>query len=434
MSQVKASILPGFIELLPEEQVLFNHLKDTIEETYKKAGFYPLDTPVLEKKEVLLAKGGGETEKQVYELTKGKTDMAMRFDLTVPLARYVAQHYNDLSFPFRRYHIAKVYRGERNQRGRYREFYQCDIDIVGDEHLGLSNDAEVLFMIYQVFTALGLKDITIHVNHRKVLSGFFKALGMEDLTEVLRILDKYDKIGWEAVKDQLRDLGSTEDQEEKIYDFINLSGTNAEKLEALETLVDMNEDLRKGLDELREILDLAQAFGVDGDYLHLDLKIARGLDYYTGVVFETTLNGHEQIGSVCSGGRYDHLAKHYSKKDLPGVGMSIGLSRLFYQLQEENLIRLEKKGPCQALILPMEGFIKEAISLSRDLREAGISAFVYGEQAKMKKMFKYADGIHVPYVLILGEEEVKNGSVSLRNMTTGAQDQVPVDQVADAIN
>ena len=233
MSQVKASILPGFIELLPEEQVLFNHLKDTIEETYKKAGFYPLDTPVLEKKEVLLAKGGGETEKQVYELTKGKTDMAMRFDLTVPLARYVAQHYNDLSFPFRRYHIAKVYRGERNQRGRYREFYQCDIDIVGDEHLGLSNDAEVLFMIYQVFTALGLKDITIHVNHRKVLSGFFKALGMEDLTEVLRILDKYDKIGWEAVKDQLRDLGSTENQEEKIYDFINLSGTNAEKLEAL---------------------------------------------------------------------------------------------------------------------------------------------------------------------------------------------------------
>lgn len=433
MSQVKASILPGFIELLPEEQILFDGLKNTIETTYKKAGFYPLDTPVLEKKEVLLAKGGGETEKQVYELTKGKTDMAMRFDLTVPLARYVAQHYNDLSFPFRRYHIAKVYRGERNQKGRYREFYQCDIDIVGDEKLDLANDAEVISMIQEVFAAMGLEEITIHVNHRKILSGFFKALGMKDLTEVLRILDKYDKIGWEAVRDQLRDLGSTEEQEKKLYEFIHLTGSPEEKLHALEDLVAMNEDLKAGLDEMREILSLTKAYGLEEKYLDLDLKIARGLDYYTGVVFETSLNGHEQIGSVCSGGRYDHLAKHYSKKDLPGVGMSIGLSRLFYQLQEEDLISMEKKGPCQILVLPMDGFVKEAIDLSCRLKNQGISSFVYKEHGKMKKMFKYADGIHVPYVLILGEEEVKNQSVSLKDMRTGAQEQVAFDEIADHI-
>lgn len=418
---IKPSILPGFIELLPEEQILFDRLKETIEKSYKNAGFTPIDTPVLEKKEVLLAKGGGETEKQVYELTKGKTDMAMRFDLTVPLARYVAQHYSELSFPFRRYHIAKVYRGERNQKGRYREFYQCDIDIVGDETLHYSNDAEVVALIQDVFKNMGLEEITIHLNHRKVLSGFFNSLGITDHTEVLRTLDKLDKIGWEEVNQLLKDLQLTDEQISGIEKFVYIKGSNEEILDYLASLATDNDEYQAAVLEFKDILELLKAYGVDEKHIQVDTKISRGLDYYTGLVFETTLNGHEQIGSVCSGGRYDHLAQHYTKKNLPGVGMSIGLSRLFYQLQAENLLSLSSGSAAKVLILPMDGFLSHGIRLTKVLRDHDISTFVYTEKPKMKKMFKYADAVKVPYVIVLGEEESKKREYSLRNMETGDQ-------------
>ncbi len=419
---IKPSILPGFIELLPEDQLIFEKLKEIIEENYRNAGFTPIDTPVLEKKEVLLAKGGGETEKQVYELSKGKTDMAMRFDLTVPLARYVAQHYSELSFPFRRYHIAKVYRGERNQKGRYREFYQCDIDIVGDETLHYSNDAEIVSIIYQVFQDLGLKEITIHLNHRKILSEFFDFLGIQNHTEVLRSLDKMDKIGWEEVEKLLEDLDLDQKQIEELKKFVNIQGSNHEILTYLSSLAQESSDYQEAVEEFKEIVDLLKRYGVDEKAIQIDTKISRGLDYYTGLVFETTLNGHEQIGSVCSGGRYDHLAQHYSNKNLPGVGMSIGLSRLFYQLKAENLLKLDSASAAKVLVLPMEGYLQDGIELVKILRQEGISSFVYSEKPKMKKMFKYADSIKVPYVVILGEEEAKKKEYTLRNMESGKQD------------
>lgn len=419
---IKPSILPGFIELLPEDQLIFEKLKEIIEENYRNAGFTPIDTPVLEKKEVLLAKGGGETEKQVYELSKGKTDMAMRFDLTVPLARYVAQHYSELSFPFRRYHIAKVYRGERNQKGRYREFYQCDIDIVGDETLHYSNDAEIVSIIYQVFQDLGLKEITIHLNHRKILSEFFDFLGIQNHTEVLRSLDKMDKIGWEEVEKLLEDLDLDQKQIEELKKFVNIQGSNHEILTYLSSLAQESSDYQEAVEEFKEIVDLLKRYGVDEKAIQIDTKISRGLDYYTGLVFETTLNGHEQIGSVCSGGRYDHLAQHYSNKNLPGVGMSIGLSRLFYQLKAENLLKLDSASAAKVLVLPMEGYLQDGIELVKILRQEGISSFVYSEKPKMKKMFKYADSIKVPYVVILGEEEAKKKEYALRNMESGKQE------------
>ena len=419
---IKPSILPGFIELLPEDQLIFEKLKEIIEENYRNAGFTPIDTPVLEKKEVLLAKGGGETEKQVYELSKGKTDMAMRFDLTVPLARYVAQHYSELSFPFRRYHIAKVYRGERNQKGRYREFYQCDIDIVGDETLHYSNDAEIVSIIYQVFQDLGLKEITIHLNHRKILSEFFEFLGIQNHTEVLRSLDKMDKIGWEEVEKLLEDLDLDQKQIEELKKFVNIQGSNHEILTYLSSLAQESSDYQEAVEEFKEIVDLLKRYGVDEKAIQIDTKISRGLDYYTGLVFETTLNGHEQIGSVCSGGRYDHLAQHYSNKNLPGVGMSIGLSRLFYQLKAENLLKLDSASAAKVLVLPMEGYLQDGIELVKILRQEGISSFVYSEKPKMKKMFKYADSIKVPYVVILGEEEAKKKEYALRNMESGKQE------------
>ena len=419
---IKPSILPGFIELLPEDQLIFEKLKEIIEENYKKAGFTPIDTPVLEKKEVLLAKGGGETEKQVYELNKGKTDMAMRFDLTVPLARYVAQHYSELSFPFRRYHIAKVYRGERNQKGRYREFYQCDIDIVGDEDLHYSNDAEIVSIIYRVFQDLGLKDITIHLNHRKILSGFFDFLGIQKHTDVLRSLDKMDKIGWEEVEKLLEDLDLDQEQITELKKFVSIQGSNHEILDYLSSLAQESPAYQEAVEEFKEIVDLLRSYGVDEKSIQIDTKISRGLDYYTGLVFETTLNGHEQIGSVCSGGRYDHLAQHYSNKNLPGVGMSIGLSRLFYQLKAENLLKIESASAAKVLVLPMEGYLQDGIELVEVLRKGGISSFVYSEKPKMKKMFKYADSIKVPYVVILGEEEAKKKEYALRNMESGKQE------------
>lgn len=418
---VKPSTLPGFQELLPEEQILFNKLKDIIRKNYEFHGFYPLDTPVIEKSEVLLAKGGGETEAQIYRFEKGSTDMALRFDLTVPLARYVAQHISELSFPFRRYQIGKVYRGERAQKGRFREFYQCDIDIIGNGELSIINDGEIPVIIYDIFKEMGFDNFKIHVNNRKILSGFYNSLGIEDITTVLRTVDKLDKIGKDAVFEILKEEGLTDTQVEKIGEFLSIEGTRQEIIDALNNLKVEDDLFREGVMELDLLTRYMEDFGITEKNYGIDIKIARGLDYYTGTVYETFLNDYPELGSVCSGGRYDNLAANYTKSKLPGVGISIGLSRLFYQLREKNIIETEKKSMVDVLIIPMEGYVEESISLVRDLREVGVAAGIYTEGGKMGKKFKYADDLNIPYVAVIGENEVEKLLYTLKNMKTGEQ-------------
>ncbi|MDO5036928.1 MAG: histidine--tRNA ligase [Tissierellia bacterium] len=419
------------MELLPKDQLVFDEMKNTIEKNYRKHGFLPIDTPVLEKKEVLLAKGGGETEKQVYELERGHTEMAMRFDLTVPLARYVAMHFPDLNFPFRRYHIGKVYRGERNQKGRFREFYQCDIDIIGNGKLALTNDGEIPAVIADTFKDLGFEAFTIHINNRKILNGFYGSLGIKDTVSVLRTVDKLDKIGPDKVKEELLDLGLAEDGAQRILDFIGISGTNQEIIQALRDLKIDNETFTRGLEELQEVLSYARAFGVGEDHLAVDLSIARGLDYYTGTVYETILDDYPEIGSICSGGRYENLAEHYTNQPLPGVGISIGLSRLYYQLEEAGLLKDYQTQLMDLLLIPMDDCIEETVALLGRLRQEGVQASLYGEKGKMGKKFKYADQEGYPYVLVVGPDELKHQTFTLRNMVTGQEEALKEDQIPD---
>ncbi|MDU6031060.1 MAG: histidine--tRNA ligase [Peptoniphilus harei] len=431
MTIVKPSTLPGFMELLPKDQILFNEMKDIIRKNFEKHGFLPIDTPVIEKSEVLLAKGGGETEKQIYRFSKGDTDMSLRFDLTVPLARYTVEHMNDLSFPFKRYQIGKVYRGEKAQKGRFREFYQCDIDTIGMGELSLVNDAEFPVVIFHTFKDLGFTDFTIHLNNRKILKGFFSSLGIEDSMNVLRTVDKLDKIGEESVLEELGENGIGRDSGEKILEFIKIKGTVDEILEQLRALKIEDEIFQEGLDELTQVVGYMRDFGIDEDCFDIDLKIARGLDYYTGTVYETTLDNYPKIGSVCSGGRYEDLASYYTDKTLPGVGISIGLSRLFYQLNEAKIISSEEKSLVDLLIIPMDDCIHDGIKLLSELREKGVRVSVYTEFAKLKKKFKYADQTKVDYVIVLGEEEIKTRKYSLKDMKTGDQEEVTFDELVE---
>lgn len=431
MTIVKPSTLPGFMELLPKDQILFNEMKDIIRKNFEKHGFLPIDTPVIEKSEVLLAKGGGETEKQIYRFAKGDTDMSLRFDLTVPLARYTVEHMNDLSFPFKRYQIGKVYRGEKAQKGRFREFYQCDIDTIGMGELSLVNDAEFPVVIFHTFKDLGFTDFTIHLNNRKILKGFFSSLGIEDSMNVLRTVDKLDKIGEESVLEELGENGIGRDSGEKILEFIKIKGSVDEILEQLRDLKIEDEIFQEGLDELTQVVGYMRDFGIDEDCFDIDLKIARGLDYYTGTVYETTLDNYPKIGSVCSGGRYEDLASYYTDKALPGVGISIGLSRLFYQLNEAKIISSEEKSLVDLLIIPMDDCIHDGIKLLSELRERGVRVSVYTEFAKLKKKFKYADQTKVDYVIVLGEEEIKTRKYSLKNMHSGDQEEVTFDELVE---
>ena len=426
---VKPSILPVFMELIPADQILFNKMLDTIRANYEKFGFLPIDTPVIEKSEVLLAKGGGETEKQVYRFEKGSTDMALRFDLTVPLARYVAQYYSQLNFPFRRYHIGKVYRGERNQKGRFREFYQCDIDIIGNGTLDIINDAEIPSVIYSTFKELGFDSFTIKINNRKILKGFFQNLNIEDSTLILRAIDKLDKIGMEGVEKELEGLNIDSNTINRIKEFINIKGTNLEILEELQELGIENEIFREGLDELREVVKYIGLFGVPEENYKIDLTIARGLDYYTGTVYETFLNDYPSIGAICSGGRYDNLATYYTKQKLPGVGISIGLTRLFYQLREANIINSEENSLTKALIIPMEDCMDKGVEVVNRLRQEGIYSQIYLEKGKVGKKFNYADKLNIPYVVVIGQEEVETNTCSLRNMKTGEQTSVDIEEL-----
>lgn len=428
-NKVKPSILAGFMELIPSDQILFNKMMDTIRENYERFGFLPIDTPVIEKAEVLLAKGGGETEQQIYRFTKGDSDLALRFDLTVPLARYVAQHFSELTFPFRRYHIGKVYRGEKAQRGRFREFYQCDIDIIGNGSLGIINDAEIPSIIYSTFKDLGFDSFTIKINNRKVLNGFFQWLGIKDSVETLRAIDKLEKIGLEGVVKELEKLGLDSTTIEKIMEFIQIKGSNEEKIESLKKLSVENEVFKKGVEELELVNHYVELFGVPKDNYSIDLTIARGLDYYTGTVYETFLDDYPQIGSICSGGRYDNLAEYYTNQKLPGVGISIGLTRLFYQLREAKLIEAEESSLTKVIIIPMENCLEKAVEIGYILRENKINTQIYLEKAKMGKKFGYADKLNIPYVIIIGEEELKENKYTLRDMRTGEQFMLTLEEI-----
>ena len=419
---IKPSILPGFMELLPGDQILFNDMMDRIRNNYEKFGFLPIDTPIIEKSEVLLAKGGGETEKQIYRFQRGDNDLSLRFDLTVPLARYVAQHFSEISFPFRRYQIGKVYRGERNQKGRFREFYQCDIDIIGNENLSIINDAEIPSVIYSTFKELGFDDFTIKINNRRVLSGFFQWLKIEDSKAVLRIIDKLDKIGMSGVGEELSELGLNENIIEKIKKFMSIKSSNEEILDNLKSLNIDNDIFKSGFEELNFVAKYIKDFGVPEKNYVLDLSIARGLDYYTGTVYETFLNDYPKLGSICSGGRYDNLAAHYTKRSLPGVGISIGLSRLFSQLMEEKIIENKKNFLTKVLIIPMDDCLKEGIEVATILRKENIYTQVYTEEGKIGKKFNYADKLNIPYVIIIGSQEVEDKAVTIKNINSGNQE------------
>ncbi len=427
MEKIKPRTLSGFLELLPEKQMQMEKMLAILRETYALYGFTPLDTPAIEAAEVLLAKGGGETEKQIYRFQKGDSDLALRFDLTVPLAKYVAANYGQLTFPFRRYQIGKVWRGERAQRGRFREFYQADIDVIGDGALDILNEAEIPAIIYQTFTKLGLTRFRIRVNNRKVLNGFFEILGLSERAgDVLRTIDKLDKIGTEKVRALLtEECGVSGESADEILRFISVPGTSADKLTFLAQYQGRSDVFDLGLSELRTVVEHLPAFGVPEENFEIDLTIARGLDYYTGTVYETVMTDHPEVGSVCSGGRYDNLAEYYTNKNLPGVGISIGLTRLFYVLQEQNMLSENLlTAPADVLILPMTDDLSGAIALATKLRAAGLRTQIYGEKKKFKAKMAYADKLGVPFVIFLGEDEIAQGKCSVKNMTTGEQQTV----------
>ena len=436
MAEMTPRTLSGFMELLPKPQQQMERMMDILRRTYSLYGFTPLDTPVIEAAEVLLAKGGGETEKQIYRFNKGDADLALRFDLTVPLAKYVALHYNDLSFPFRRYQIGKVYRGERAQRGRFREFYQADIDIIGDGKLDITNEAEIPAIIYQTFTSLGLKRFQIRVNNRKILNGFYAMLGLTARSgDIMRTVDKLDKIGAEKVRTLLTDeCGVSAESADEILKFIAITGGNEQVLAALESYRGRNEVFDEGLDQLNTVVKYLSAFGVPAENFAVDLTIARGLDYYTGTVYETTLLDHPEIGSVCSGGRYDNLAEYYTDRQLPGVGISIGLTRLFYVLGEQGLLNPDlPTAPADVLILPMTAELAPAVTLATRLRAAGVRTQLYTEQKKFKAKMSYADKLGVPYVVFLGDDEIAGNVVACKDMASGQQTTLPFDETLGLI-
>ncbi len=432
MEKVQPRTLPGFMELLPNEQIVFNDIKEKIQKSYERFGFLPLDTPIIEDAEVLLAKAGGETEKQIYRFNKGENDLALRFDLTVPLAKYVSEYYGELSFPFKRYQIGKVYRGEKAQAGRYREFYQCDVDIIGDGELSIIHDAEIPSIIYTTFKELGFERFTIHINNRKILNGIFDEIGSTDKsTDILRIIDKIEKIGAEKVQEELSQLGIAKKEIETIMNFIRISGTNTDKIQTLKQLGIKSEIFNIGLNELEQVTKLIKVCGIPEEKFVIDLTIARGLDYYTGTVYETFLDDYKKLGSVCSGGRYENLAEYYTDKKLPGVGISIGLTRFFYQARKEGLIKSAKTSISKVLVLPMSDNLEKCMEITAKLREEKINTEIYLEDKKIKSKFKYADKLKIPFAIVIGDDEIANNKVTLKDMTTGEQQILTIE---DAIN
>ena len=434
-NRVQPKILPGFMELLPQDQILFNIMYDTIRSTYERFGFLPLDTPTIELSEVLLAKAGGETEKQIYRFNKGENDLSLRFDLTVPLARYVAQHYNELVFPFKRYQMSKVFRGERPQKGRFREFYQCDIDVIGNESLDFIYDAEIPAVIYNVFTKLNIGKFTIRINNRKVLGGFFSSLNLKvNTADILRVVDKIDKIGDKEVRKELSNLNVDEKSINQIMVFLQIKGDAKTIIEKIRELDIDNQPFNEGIEELSIVADGLRSFEIPEDNYKIDLTIARGLDYYTGTVYETILDDYPELGSICSGGRYENLTAYYTDQKLPGIGISIGLTRLFDQLLDAKLITSENNGLVDVLIIPLEKEnLSYALNVSTKLRDAAVNVDVYYLDKGMKQKMKYADRLNIPYVILIGEDEVRQDLVTLKNMKTGEQEMLDVKSVINKL-
>ena len=430
MNKIEPKTLSGFMELYPNEQIVFNNMKKVIEETYQSYGFYPLDTPVIELSSVLLAKAGGETEKQIYRFTKGDNDLALRFDLTVPLAKYVAKRYNELTFPFKRYQIGKVFRGERPQKGRFREFYQCDIDVIGDESLSIMFDAEMPSIIYDIFKKLNIGDFVIRINNRKVLGGFFEYLNLTDkVTDILRIIDKMEKIGIDKVIGLLEELSISKDGINKIIKFISIKGSNDEKLNSLKNMNIDNSKFTDGINELEKVITTMRLMGINEDNFEIDLTIARGLDYYTGTVYETILKDYPNIGSICSGGRYDDLAGFYTDKKLPGVGISIGLSRLFDQLMDNGILKVEDAKVTDMLIVPFCDDYEYIYKVYNTLKENNVKVDICYLDKGFKQKMKYANKINVKYAILIGEDEIKENVVTLKNMETGEQEKITVEEL-----
>ena len=429
---IQPSTLPGMMELLPEDQLVFDTIKRKIEDVFIKNAFFSIDTPAIEKLDVLLSKGGGETSKQVFRIDNSKKNQGLRFDLTVPLAKYVSMYMQDLAFPFRRYQIAKVYRGERNQKGRYKEFYQCDIDIIGNEKLSLYNDAEIVKCMYEALKSIDVPEFEFQFNNRKILNGYFSYLGIDDFESCLRIIDKLDKIGIDNVKEELSKINLDASKIDSILKFLEIDGTNQEIIEKLESLNIDNELFTCGLNELKFVYQDILSLGVNQENIKINLSITRGLDYYTGSVFETFFKDYPEIGSICSGGRYDSLANNFTKSKLPGVGMSIGLTRLFYQLQELNLVK-GKQTNFDCIIIPMKGYEKNAVKLMNDLRNSSVKCMSYLEDDKLKKKFNYADKLSVKYVIIIGQDEVEQNKFTLRNMENGNQELLELNQIIEKL-
>lgn len=423
---VKPTTLSGFMELLPPEQIIFNKVIAILKEVYESYGFYPLDTPILEKSEVLLAKAGGDTETQIYRFLKGDTDLTMRFDLTVPLAKYVAKNYNELTFPFKRYQIGKVYRGERTQKGRFREFYQADIDIVGDEELSIYNEIEIISIIYEVFKRLKINDFIIKINNRKLLTGFIQLIDLKNKSiEIMRIIDKTSKISKFEFLAELEKIGVLKDLGEEIYKFINLKD---DVIKTLYSYQGKNEMFDQGLNELEQVYNNVVNFGVPSEYLAIDLSIARGLDYYTGTIYETFLLNHLDVGSVCSGGRYDDLASFYTQQKLPGVGVSIGLTRLFSILRANNYLSDMLNTPSEVLVIPLDKEIDFAYSIASFFRLKGIKSYVYFEDKKMKQILKYANRNKIRYVVFFGKKEQASQMITFKDLDTGIQKLISLDE------
>lgn len=443
---IKPRTPPGVMELLPRDQIAFQRMLDVIRRNFERFGFLPIETPVFELSDVLLTKTGGETERQVYFVQStggleqgGTPELALRFDLTVPLARYVAEHEHDLAFPFRRYQMQRVYRGERAQRGRFREFYQCDIDVIGKDSLSVRYDAEMPAVINSVFTELGFGAFTIQLNNRKLMRGFFENLGVVDGEKqmlVLREVDKLDKRGAEYVRETLTGATFTLSAEvtQKILDFVQTrSSSHADAINQLDKLGQGTDGFNQGVAELREVIELLKAYGVPEKNYAVNFSIARGLDYYTGTVYETTLDDYPQIGSVCSGGRYENLAGHYSKSHLPGVGISIGATRLFWQLREAGIISTADSTVETLVGLMDEVYLPQALEIAQLLRAAGINTEVQLETRKLAKQFQYADRAGVRFMVLCGENEISRGVVTVKDLRRQEQFELPREQLASAL-
>ena len=436
-NKVKPSILPGFMELCPKEQLIFNDMVGRMIKVYEQNGCMPMDTPIIEKEEILLAKSAGETEKQVYHIANEKRKQALRFDLTVPFARYVVQNMNELTFPFKRYQFGKVYRGERNQKGRYREFYQLDIDVVNPTRLAIANDAFMMSLAAQAFQSIGLENYVFQMSNRKILSGLLELIGVERQREVMVAIDKYDKIGRESCEQEIEILIG-KSKSGYIEELLQISGELEEMLQKLRVFSEKLKGqfytpdsqsevisylkMLEGIAELEEVVKTLKWLGVADKNVKLELKIIRGLDYYTGTIFETIIKGNEGYGSICSGGRYDDLAALYTDLQMPGVGISIGMTRLFFVLKEIGFLEnYTLSGESSYLIISLGDTLKECIEVNQVLQRRGIKSEVYFNQDSLKKQLKYADAKAIEKVIIIGEDEIEEGKLVIKDMNTGNQ-------------